>query len=182
MLKKFEECNYCALSPEEKEIIFPFITSLLPIENPSMRYFNQYKIKDNCWKMAFYSSLIRTIVYFTEDDLIEIIRQYKEIIKQPMETEEQQLVKPTVDFTEALDLVLDDIKQLLLKKNESYGNAAFNPVRIFSKADAAEQLKVRIDDKLSRIMRGNEFASEDTYKDLLGYLIIHEIQRNYAIK
>jgi cell division protein ZapA (FtsZ GTPase activity inhibitor) len=45
-------------------------------------------------------------------------------------------------------------------------------VRIFSKADNLEQIRVRIDDKLSRIMRGNGLIQEDTVFDLMGYLVL----------
>ena len=50
----------------------------------------------------------------------------------------------------------------------------FNPVRVFSKVEKDEQLKVRIDDKLSRLMRGNDSmeADEDIVKDLIGYLAL----------
>jgi hypothetical protein len=43
---------------------------------------------------------------------------------------------------------------------------------VFSRADAQEQLLVRIDDKLSRIARGHEFENDDTVLDLIGYLIL----------
>ena len=49
-----------------------------------------------------------------------------------------------------------------------YGNLALYPVRIFSRADPVEQLNVRIDDKLSRITRGREFAGGDTELDFIG--------------
>jgi len=68
--------------------------------------------------------------------------------------------------------VCDQIKAMLLEKNRAYGDSALDPVRIFSKADAVEQLKVRIDDKLSRAARGFEYRGEDTTKDLAGYLIL----------
>jgi hypothetical protein len=68
----------------------------------------------------------------------------------------------------------DDIKEMLLAKNQAYGNAALDPVRIFSKADPAEQLRVRIDDKLSRLCRG-QAAGEDVIKDLIGYLHLLQI-------
>ena len=66
------------------------------------------------------------------------------------------------------------IEAMLLRKNEAYGNAAFKPLRIFSKADALEQLRVRIDDKLSRLLRGSA-AGEDTVLDLIGYLVLFRI-------
>jgi len=65
------------------------------------------------------------------------------------------------------------IEELLLAKNRAYGDSALNPVRIFSRADPIEQLKVRIDDKISRIARGDDhLESEDVVVDLVGYLIL----------
>lgn len=80
------------------------------------------------------------------------------------------------EFKRDLEQVLNDIKELLLAKNESYGDAALNPVRIFSKASATEQLKVRLDDKLSRLARGREdLIIEDVLLDFTGYLVLYKI-------
>lgn len=70
----------------------------------------------------------------------------------------------------------DAIKALLLQKNAAYGNSAFDTVRIFSKADRLEQIKVRLDDKLSRLARGSA-AGEDVEQDLLGYLVLLRVAR-----
>ncbi len=69
----------------------------------------------------------------------------------------------------------EEIKEMLLAKNKAYGDSALNPVRVFSKADSVEQIRVRLDDKLSRLKRGNEFDGDDTIKDLIGYLILFRI-------
>ncbi len=67
----------------------------------------------------------------------------------------------------------EEIADLLIKKNQDYGDSALNPVRIFSKAPPIEALKVRIDDKLSRIAsHGEKNFTEDTLLDLIGYLIL----------
>ena len=71
----------------------------------------------------------------------------------------------------------DDIKNLLIEKNKKYGNSALEPARIFSKSDNIEQIKVRIDDKLSRISNGHSGGDEDTVDDLIGYLILLKIAR-----
>lgn len=83
-----------------------------------------------------------------------------------------------MSFKESVADVLDDIGATLIKKNESYGNSVFEPVRIFSKADELEGLRVRIDDKLSRIAKGNESYNEDTITDLIGYLILLKIKES----
>ena len=76
--------------------------------------------------------------------------------------------------------VCDDIKELLINKNRKYGNSALKPCRVFSKSSAVEQLLVRIDDKLNRIMQGAGLLAndEDVVNDLIGYLILLKIGMN----
>jgi hypothetical protein len=83
-------------------------------------------------------------------------------------------------FENDLDRVLQELRSMLLAKNKAYGDSALNPVRIFSKASAHEQLMVRLDDKLSRIAKGSA-AGEDVILDILGYLIIYRILYNREI-
>lgn len=71
----------------------------------------------------------------------------------------------------------ENIAGMLLEKNRRYGNSALAPLRIFSRADALEQLRVRIDDKLSRIMAGAADDDEDPIRDLVGYLILYLVAR-----
>ena len=70
--------------------------------------------------------------------------------------------------------MLKEIESFLLTKNDQYGDSALAPIRIFSKSDKSEQLKVRIDDKLNRLMQGNASieTDEDVIKDLIGYLVL----------
>lgn len=75
-------------------------------------------------------------------------------------------------FSDKVDIICKEIADMLKEKNKSYGDAALNPVRIFSKQNSCEQLKVRIDDKLSRLARGNEYPGDDTIFDLAGYLVL----------
>lgn len=77
-------------------------------------------------------------------------------------------------FSYWLDESLEEIREMLLAKNRAYGNSALDPVRVFSSSDTSEQLRVRLDDKISRIVRGQN-AGEDVATDLLGYLIILRI-------
>ena len=76
-----------------------------------------------------------------------------------------------------ISVVCDDIKELLIHKNRKYGNSALQPNRIFSKCSATEQLLVRIDDKLNRIMKGAGLLAtdEDVVNDLIGYLVLLKI-------
>ena len=83
------------------------------------------------------------------------------------------------NFEQEVDNICDDIAYMLKEKNKAYGNSALDPVKIFAKSDAEEQLAVRIDDKLSRIARGREYPGDDTINDLIGYLVLYKIQRKY---
>ena len=71
------------------------------------------------------------------------------------------------------------LEELLLHKNEKYGNSALEPMNVFSPANAATGIKVRIDDKLKRIKNaGLVDATEDTLQDLAGYLILLMIAKD----
>ena len=74
------------------------------------------------------------------------------------------------------------ISSMLIEKNRSYGDSALDPIRIFSRSNSVEQIKVRIDDKLSRINRGSEFIGEDTLDDLIGYLVLLSIAQKETWK
>lgn len=76
--------------------------------------------------------------------------------------------------------VCNDVCKLLWKKNDDYGNSALEPLRIFSQANSIEQIKVRMDDKLSRIANGAS-AGEDPYQDLLGYLVLFEVRKRLDV-
>lgn len=80
---------------------------------------------------------------------------------------------PTADLIVA---ECEALKEMLLQKNAAYGDSAIRPIRVFSKSDPVELIKVRIDDKLSRLARGSA-AGEDVELDLLGYLILLRVAR-----
>lgn len=83
--------------------------------------------------------------------------------------------RPITQVHQEILSVCNDIADFLIKKNKSYGNSAIDPVRIFSKSDNIEQLKVRIDDKLSRFVRGNEYPGDNDIDDLIGYLVLLKV-------
>jgi len=63
---------------------------------------------------------------------------------------------------------------LLVEKNEQYGDSAFDPMRFFSDLGPDAGLRVRIDDKLSRLLRGNDSIESDidVIEDLIGYFVL----------
>ncbi len=79
-------------------------------------------------------------------------------------------------FAVQVTVVLDEIRDLLIAKNQKYGNSALEPLGVFSQLSAKEGLLVRIDDKLKRIKNGSlEKDDEDVVNDLIGYLILLKI-------
>jgi hypothetical protein len=71
--------------------------------------------------------------------------------------------------------ICKEISNFLISKNDSYGNSAITPARIFAKSDNVEQIKVRIDDKLNRIMADQEWKGDNDLDDLIGYLILLKV-------
>lgn len=83
-----------------------------------------------------------------------------------------------IDTQSEIAVVCDELKELLQRKNAAYGDSALKPMRVFSRADNVEQIKVRLDDKLSRLMRGHALPDEsleDTVDDLMGYLVLLKV-------
>jgi hypothetical protein len=76
--------------------------------------------------------------------------------------------------------VTNQVSDLLIAKNKSYGDSALHPSRIFSKSDNVEQILVRIDDKLSRIQNGHDWPGDNDIDDLIGYLILLKIAKERA--
>ena len=68
----------------------------------------------------------------------------------------------------------DEIKDLLLEKNKSYGNSVFNKGVLFN-VDPMYAIQSRINDKLNRIKSKETYMSENDLMDLTGYLILLQV-------
>lgn len=71
-----------------------------------------------------------------------------------------------------------EIAHMLIDKNIAYGDSALDPVRVFSRSSSIEQLHVRIDDKLSRLMKGSDYPGDNDIDDLIGYLVLLKIAKD----
>lgn len=67
--------------------------------------------------------------------------------------------------------ICNNLKDLLQYKSLKYGDSALNPFNLFSKLTGEEAIKIRIDDKISRIKNCQELRKNDVC-DLIGYLIL----------
>jgi hypothetical protein len=85
-----------------------------------------------------------------------------------------------MNFQDEVYKVLSEITEMLVAKNQKYGNSAIEPLGIFSDLSPEEGLKVRIDDKLKRIKNGSlQKDDEDVINDLIGYLVILKILQKH---
>ena len=75
--------------------------------------------------------------------------------------------------------IMGAMKDLLLYKNQKYGDSALNPIGIFTKHlktvdEKTASILVRIDDKLSRVKNADTLRKNDIC-DLIGYLTLLNI-------
>jgi len=111
------------------------------------------------------------------DDLNELQIAGEE--QEPFEvTQVESTVVDKIDFASDVKKITGGLAEMLISKNKKYGNSAFKPKRIFSKANATEQILVRIDDKLSRIANQSDLEDEDVIEDLLGDLVLLKIAKS----
>jgi len=69
----------------------------------------------------------------------------------------------------------EDLKNLLLSKNASYGNSVFERGVVFD-VDPIYAIKARINDKINRLKNNDStFDSENDLQDLTGYLILLQV-------
>jgi hypothetical protein len=93
---------------------------------------------------------------------------------------------PPSDLTETqrdIVRVTESMCHLLIEKNRRYGDAALAPKNIFSKLPPGEAIKVRMDDKLGRIMandKSGNIAKKNDFADLLGYLVLFCVSQGWT--
>jgi hypothetical protein len=92
----------------------------------------------------------------------------------------EQTIVTVRSFDARVDAAVATIADLLKRKNRQYGDSALNPIRCFARDIPVDgQLRVRMDDKLSRLMRGDRaLEDEDVILDLAGYLVLFLIARD----
>lgn len=72
---------------------------------------------------------------------------------------------------ESIMEICDSIKDLLLYKNEKYGDSALRPNNIFYKGDSTNSIKIRLDDKIGRIKNCEQTRINDV-ADVIGYCVL----------
>lgn len=66
--------------------------------------------------------------------------------------------------------IIEAMKDLLLYKNNKYGDSAISPKKIFYKGDSTNSILIRLDDKLGRVMSNTEDKPRvNDVCDIIGY-------------
>jgi hypothetical protein len=76
--------------------------------------------------------------------------------------------------------VFDSLRDVVLEKNRRYGDSALAPKQVFSKIDPGEAIKIRLDDKLSRIRNSYGVIRKNDVADLIGYLALLSVSQDWT--
>lgn len=75
-----------------------------------------------------------------------------------------------VESKDRIREIMNAMQDLLLYKNEKYGDSALKPNGIFYKGDSANSILVRLDDKIGRIKNNTEkLPRVNDVCDIIGY-------------
>lgn len=113
---------------------------------------------------------------------IEFDHMYDNQTNTYVKKENNNYIIPKNDVEKGIMQECMEFAFFLIKKNRAYGNSALNPCRIMSKANTIEQLYVRIDDKLNRLMNGSDYPGDNDIQDLIGYLILLQVAKKGIAK
>lgn len=137
-----------------------------------------YKVLDNYTNKA---SVIDSFIYDCLNYLTNIEKQYKNVrihkgteLKPIPAWKESESAPETLKLTDTqqkIKRLCDSISDLLIYKNQKYGNSAISPLKLFSKLDNINSIKIRLDDKLMRIKNSQDTRTNDI-TDIIGYLIL----------
>ena len=76
----------------------------------------------------------------------------------------------TTETQDKIIAITGAMRDLLLYKNQKYGDSALSPKQIFYKGDAVDSILIRLDDKIGRIMANTENTPRiNDVADIIGY-------------
>ncbi len=93
-----------------------------------------------------------------------------------------KLIMTENETQEKIDTLFKNFAEFLKEKNRRYGNAASEPISIFSNETAINQICNRLDDKLSRVKRSRESGEKlrkNDVCDVFGYTALLMIQNEW---
>lgn len=77
--------------------------------------------------------------------------------------------------------IMDSMKDLLLYKNEKYGDSALSPNNVFYKGDSTNSILIRLDDKIGRIKNNpDSLPRMNDVCDIIGYCTLLLVSMNIS--
>ena len=74
---------------------------------------------------------------------------------------------------EKIKEITNAMQDLLLYKNQKYGESALKPNNVFFKGDATNSILIRLDDKIGRIKSNtDETPRTNDVADIIGYCVL----------
>ncbi len=69
--------------------------------------------------------------------------------------------------------ITNSMQDLLLYKNEKYGDSALSPNNVFYKGDSTNSILIRLDDKIGRIKNNSDSVPRiNDVCDVIGYCVL----------
>lgn len=85
----------------------------------------------------------------------------------------------TLTTQQKIHEIMEAMKDLLLYKNQKYGDSAINPKKIFYKGDSTNSILIRLDDKIGRVKSNTEEKPRvNDVCDIIGYCTLLLISMN----
>lgn len=143
-------------------------------------------VKETLCKQHIFIKDISFLIYAKVDEILNSFSKIKDSDVQKLSAviihmmvmiltlKSNKLIKIN-DLTEFNNLVNDQLNTLVdhvIEKNRKYGNSALNPIRIMSSLSTVEQLYIRLDDKLNRVINRQDDEDEDIPFDIARYFIL----------
>lgn len=147
----------CILDGNERAIFIP------NKENPKIVISETPKANIFRYKYVLYDITV-------EDYFGNVMERIDEYIKMYSPKEKKVAGEAPTETQEKIAALLDSMKDLLLYKNQKYGDSAINPKKIFYKGDSTNSILIRLDDKLGRVMSNpDEKPRINDVADIIGY-------------
>jgi len=121
--------------------------------------------------------IIQTSLYINKDFKCDVCGLYFDHYEIVLNCNDR-LEKDNKNTKDDIETLFNNFKDFLKEKNSRYGDAALNPINIFSKVDVESQIANRLDDKLSRIKNSDELRKNDVC-DAFGYIALLMILNNW---
>ena len=83
---------------------------------------------------------------------------------------EKKIEELSSNTEEKIKEITNAMQDLLIYKNQKYGDSALNPNNIFFKGDATNSILIRLDDKIGRVKSNTEDKPRvNDVADIIGY-------------